>query len=540
MLSIACSGVVARFVKFPLPFLQVGAGVALGFWGLKLEIQSSLFFVLFAGPLLFDEAWRISKRELKAVRWTVTALAVGLVMLTVVGVGLVTNIMLPAVPLAAAFALAAALSPTDAVALKSLPGHTAMSPRLQHILEGEALINDATGLVCLQLAIAAVGVSRFSFSDAALNFVWAGGGGLAIGGAVTWGFRWMQRRIIRFGGEHAPTQVLLGLLLPLVAYLCADILHMSGILAAVGAGFTMDRIGLSGTGQLATRMQRGSVWDMLEFTLNGFIFVLLGLQLPLMGQQATGLAGTYAGGSVALLISYPLILWGIIGALRLIWILFTVHFSVRRDPGLAQHGQGALHGVVLALSLGGVRGVLTLAAALSIPENMSDGVPFPARILLVFLAAGTILVSMTVTTLVFPIALRRMKKVDEGLTILQERRARRILAEAAIAEIEKVRKLRTDAATAIADRVTFDKVAAMVMDEYLAQVDLSYQTEGGRSKEREFDAVDRRVRLVALQAERKALYPLRASGGIDEAGFRTLLHELDVSEAAIVGNKEQR
>src|SRR6185312_818548 len=515
MLAVASSGVIVRFVKLPLPFLQVGVGIALGVFGLKVVIEPGLFFVLFAAPLLFDEAWRISKRELHAVRWTVGAMAIGLVVLTVVAVGLLTNTMLPAVPLAAAFALAAALSPTDAVALKSLPSQMAMPARIRHIVEGEALINDATGLVCLQLAVAAAGASHFSLPYAALDFVSVGAGSLKKRGAATWAFRWIQRRIIRLGGEHAPTQVLLGLLLPLVAYLGAEALEVSGILAAVGAGFMMDRTALSGAGQLATRMQRGSVWDMLEFTLNGFIFVLLGIQLPLIGQEAKDLARAYSGGNLALLASYPLILWAMILVLRLIWIGITVHFTaLYRKRSKQRAGEMPIH-TVSALTLGGVRGVLTLAAVLSIPASISGGMPFPARDLLVFLAVGTILTSMVATSVGFPIVLRHIGRANEEPAILRERRTRRKMAEAAIGEIERAQTGFLNSGMP-AERAAFDEAAATLTNEYLAQVELSSQTEGERASVRRLGAADRKLRLAGLQAERRALYPLRETGEIDE------------------------
>lgn len=539
MLAVASSGVIVRFVKLPLPFLQIGAGIALGVLGLKVVIEPGLFFVLFAAPLLFDEAWRISKRDLHAVRWTVGALAIGLVVLTVVTIGLLTNTMLPAVPLAAAFALAAALSPTDAVALKSLRGRMAMPPRVRNIVEGEALINDATGLVCLQLAVAAAGTSHFSLPSAALDFIWVGAGGLAVGGAVTWAFRWIQRRIIRLGGEHAPTQVLLSLLLPLVAYLGAETMHTSGILAAVGAGFMMDRTASSGAGQLATRMQRGSVWDMLEFTLNGFIFVLLGIQLPLIGLEAKGLAATYSSGSLALLASYPVVLWAMIVVLRLVWIWITVYFTGHRKmQSNWQTGISSIHTISL-LTLGGIRGVLTLAAVLSIPLSISGGIPFPARDLLVFLAVGTILISMVATSVGFPIALRHIGRANEDPAILRERRTRRKMAEAAIVEIERAQTGFLNSGMP-AEHAAFDEAATTLMDEYLAQVELSSQTEGERANVRRLGAAGRKLRLTGLQAERRALYPLRETGEIDEAGFRTLLQELDLAETAVVGDKGQR
>jgi CPA1 family monovalent cation:H+ antiporter len=278
---------------------------------------------------------------------------------------------------------------------------------------------------------------------------------------------------------------------------------------------------------------------MLEFTLNGFIFVLLGIQLPFIGLEARDLATAYSGGNLVLLASYPLILWAIILALRLIWIGITVHFTVlRRKRSSQQVGERSIH-TVSALTLGGVRGVLTLAAVLSIPASISGGMPFPARDLLIFLAVGTILISMVATSVGFPIALRHIGRANEDPAILRERRTRRKMAEAAIGEIERAQTGFLNSGMP-AERAAFDEAAATLMDEYLAQVELSNQTEGERASVRRLGAADRKLRVAGLQAERRALYPLRETGEIDEAGFRTLLQELDFAETAMVGDKGQR
>jgi CPA1 family monovalent cation:H+ antiporter len=182
---------------------------------------------------------------------------------------------------------------------------------------------------------------------------------------------------------------------------------------------------------------------------------------------------------------------------------------------------------------------LTLAAVLSIPLSISGGIPFPARDLLVFLAVGTILISMVATSVGFPIALRHIGRANEDPAILRERRTRRKMAEAAIGEIERAQTgfLNSGMPT---ESAAFDEAAAALMDEYLAQVELSSQTEGERANVRRLGAADRKLRLAGLQAERRALYPLRETGEIDEAGFRALLQELDFAETAIVGDKGQR
>ncbi|MGF7163296.1 NhaP-type Na+/H+ or K+/H+ antiporter [Rhodoligotrophos appendicifer] len=212
------------------------------------------------------------------------------------------------------------MSPTDPIAVSAIAARVPVPRRLMHILEGESLLNDASGLVCLRFAIAATLTSTFSFSDAALSFVWIALGGLAVGVAITWltakGKEWIAGRI----GEESGSQILISLLLPFAAYLLAERLHCSGILAAVAAGLTMSSVEASGQAMAVTRMRRNTVWDTIQFAANGVIFVLLGEQLPsILGKAAetVRLAGHHE--SWWLLVFVLAIYTGLV-ALRFVWV----------------------------------------------------------------------------------------------------------------------------------------------------------------------------------------------------------------------------
>ena len=226
LLLVALSGVIVRFFpQLPLPVLQVGLGAltALPVTGVRLAFDPELFLLLFVSPLLFVDGWRVPKREFFQLRGPILTLALGLVLFTVIGAGYFVHGAIPAIPLSAAFALAAVLSPTDAVAVSAVAGRIKVPPRLMHVLEGEALLNDASGLVALKYAVAATLTGRFSPWEASGSFFLIALGGLAVGTAVAWLFGWVQDKLIGWRGEALSVQVvLLRLLLPFGVYLLAE------------------------------------------------------------------------------------------------------------------------------------------------------------------------------------------------------------------------------------------------------------------------------------------------------------------------------
>ncbi len=432
LLVLTCAAsLLARFIKLPVPIVQIAIGLAAALppFHMRETLDPDTFLLLFIPPLLFADGWNVSQRELFALRWPVLGHAVGLVFLTILVGGYGLHWLIPAMPLSVAFAVAALVSPTDAVAVSGMTARLVVPARMMHLLESEALLNDASGLVAMRVAVAATLSGTFSMSHAAISFVLVAVGGLAVGVILTLPYARLHRTLLTGAGDGALQTVLSGLL-PFAAYAAADRLHVSGILAAVAAGMTASRVGLLEQAHFSARMQAGMAWSVIGFCLNGVIFVLLGLQLPdILGSGPVG---------INLITSEDrLIVLGQIGALtallvvvRLIWVLASV--LLRRVLG----AQGRLGGwrIIAAASLGGVRGAVTLAGALSLPLLMPDGTPFPSRDLAVTLATGVILFTIVIAAIALPLLLRHVR--DDGAVAHAEYRLARVAAiEAAIAAV---------------------------------------------------------------------------------------------------------
>ena len=284
-LMVSLSGVAARIIPFqiPLPLVQIAMGALLAWptFGLHVEFDPELFLVLFIPPLLFADGWKTPTSEFLNHGREIIGLALVLVLITVVGIGYLIYWLVPGIPLLAAFALAAVLSPTDAVALSGIVGEGRIPKKIMAILQGEALMNDASGLVSLKFAVAvAMGTMVFTVSGATIEFLKVAIGGLLAGIAICWLYGKSLRLLSRWSGDDPATQTVLLLLLPFASYLIAEHIGVSGILAAVAAGMTISRSGIIRQAPLAMRLRANSVWQMLEFVFNGMVFLMLGLQLP--------------------------------------------------------------------------------------------------------------------------------------------------------------------------------------------------------------------------------------------------------------------
>lgn len=284
-LVVSLSGVVTRVLPFqvPLPLIQIGIGALLAWptFGLHVEFDPELFLVLFIPPLLFADGWKTPTREFIEHGREIFGLALALVVVTVVGIGYLIYWIVPGIPLIPAFALAAVLSPTDAVALSGIVGEGRIPKKIMGILQGEALMNDASGLVSLKFAVAvAMGTMVFTVGGATVEFFKVAVGGILAGFVVSWLYGRSMRFLSRWGGDEPATQIVLLFLLPFASYLIAEHIGFSGILAAVAAGMTITRSGVMRSAPLAMRLRANSTWAMLEFVFNGMVFLLLGLQLP--------------------------------------------------------------------------------------------------------------------------------------------------------------------------------------------------------------------------------------------------------------------
>jgi CPA1 family monovalent cation:H+ antiporter len=533
LLAVVVSGAVARMlpVSIPTPLVQIllGAGIGLS-TSHRVELDPELFLFLFLPPLLFLDGWRIPKDELLKDASTVVELALGLVLITVVGMGFFIHWMIPAMPLAVAFALAAVVSPTDPIAVSAIAARVPIPKRMMHILEGESLLNDASGLVCLRFAVAAALTGTFSAGEAALNFAWVALGGLAIGVAVTLAATRAKAWVTKRWGEDTGSQILVSLLIPFGSYLMAEHMHASGILAAVSAGVTMTYAEISRQALAVTRMRRNSVWDTVQFTLNGIIFVLLGEQLPgiLTGAKQTVALTGHAG--PWWLAVYVLAIVAGLALLRFAWVWTSLKLTILRSTKRGVGMQSPDWRLIAATSVAGVRGAITLAGVLTLPLVLNDGTPFPARDLAIFLAAGVIVVSLVLASIGLPILLKGLTMPPEPPKHAEEAGARVATAEAAIQAIERHQH------ALAADRVEADiyaEAGGQVMNLYRERVE---GLSGRQSDEsRAGDKLLREFRLVGVRAERKALERLVRARDIGSETARKLTRELDLSEARYLG-----
>ncbi|RDK04082.1 Na+/H+ antiporter [Paraburkholderia lacunae] len=536
LLAVAASGIVARVLPFalPLPLVQIAIGALLA-WprlGLHVTFDPEIFMMLFIPPLLFADGWRIPKRELFMARRSILMLALGLVFMTVLVVGYFVHALVPSIPLPVAFALAAVLSPTDAVALTGIAGKGRIPGRLMHILEGEALMNDASGLVALKFAIAAALTGVFSLRDASISFVIIAVGGLATGAAVSWLFSIVSAHFLRVTEEGDPAPgVVMTLLIPFSAYLIAERFELSGILAAVAAGMTMNYASIANAGPAASRVRAASTWTMIEFVFNGMVFILLGLQFPHILGRALLDAHEISNTQVWLLIGYIAEVTMALYAMRFVWVWLLRWFASR---GAAKHGMtNAVPGLrtVTVTTVAGVRGAVTLAGVLSLPEVLPGGTPLPGRDLAIFIASGVILTSLLVAVVALPLLLRGWRKGKDPHAA-EEALARTLAAQAAIRAVDELHEAECadldESASAYAADVT-----ARVMDLYRRRLATLGDEKEPRELARRADALEFRMKLAAMRAERKALLALRNTQKINDETLNKLMREVDLLETAL-------
>jgi len=533
LLAVVVSGSLARLTRLPLPLVQIvlGAMIALSVVP-TVELEPDLFFLLFLPPLLFLDGWRIPKDDLLRDRATVLELAIGLVILTVVGVGLLIHWLIPAMPLPVAFALAAVVSPTDPIAVSAIASRTPLPKRVMHILEGESLLNDASGLVCMRFAVAAMLTGTFVVQEALVTFVWLALGGVAIGVAVTWAVSFTKQWITNRLGEDTSAQILISLLIPFGAYMLAEHFHCSGILAAVAAGVTMGFTEQSGQALAVTRVRRAAVWDVVQFAANGIIFVLLGEQMPGLWDAAGETVRATGHAEPWWLLVYVLAISMALGALRFAWVWASLRLTLFKARRRGERPPKVSWRLVAAMSLAGVRGAITLAGVLTLPLALNDGTPFPARDLAISLAAGVILVSLVVASVGLPRVLRGLELPPEPSRQIEIDRTRLAAAQAAIQAIE-VEQHALAAGQADADLYT--EASVRIMELYRARIDGRLDSPESASLHRKLEQVERQLRLVGLRAERDEIYRrIRARDIEDELG-RKLVRDIDLMEARYTG-----
>jgi monovalent cation/hydrogen antiporter len=506
--------VLAYVTRVPYPiWLTVGGGVLGLLPGLPdVELPPELVLLIVLPPLLYSAAFFSDLRELHRNVRPIGLLAVGLVLATTFGVAVVAHAVVPGLSWEAAVVLGAVLGPTDPVAATAIAGRVGAPRRIVTVLEGESLVNDSTALIAFKFALTAATVGTFSLADAGRDFVLGVAGGVAIGLAVGALVAAVRRRI-----DDVATEAVVSLVTSYFAYLPADAIGASGVVAAVTSGVYLGwHAPQLITAQ--TRIQLYALWELLVFLLNSLLFVLVGLQLPtILAALDARSAGTLVLSALAVALT--------VMAVRFLWVFpFTYGPRVlsarirRRDPYPGWRN-------VAVVAFTGMRGAVSLAAALSIPEDV------PARELIVFLTFTTILWTVCVEGLSLAPLLRALGVRDDGQGVREEDHARLLAAEAAITRIDELGEeawVRDDTAQRLRAAYAFRRRRfAARMGEVDGDGDGVGEDPDGRSLD-----YQRLVREI-LVAQRDALLRLRRQGRIGDATLRHIERDLDLEEARL-------
>jgi Na+/H+ antiporter len=416
----------------------------------------------------------------------------------------------------------------DDLAVSAIASRVPIPRRLMHILEGESLLNDASGLVCMRFAIAAALTGVFSPVDAFGTFLWVAIGGIAIGVGVTWIATVAKNRVSQRFGEETGSQILISLLIPFGAYLLAEHLHCSGILAAVAAGITMSYVEQSGQVLPVTRVRRSAVWDLVHFTANGIIFVLLGEQLPQLFTGAARVVRETGHHEPIWLVVYVVAINVALGALRFLWVWTSLRFTLFRAALKGQRPYIPSWRLIAAASLAGVRGTITLAGVLTLPLTMNDGSAFLVRDLAVFLAAGVIIVSLVAASVSLPYLLKNLELPPEPSQQEEEDLARVAAAEVAIKAVERAQH---DMGGGRGDADLYSDAGVRIMELYRQRIDSRSKTGKEAALARKIDKIERKLRLVGLRAERTEFYRMARARQLSDETARKLVREVDLLES---------
>ena len=509
----------ARRLNIPYPILLVLGGLALGFIPrlTALQLAPDLVFLVFLPPILWAAAYFTSLREFRRNLRPISLLAIGLVLATTAAVAIVIHALIPAMSWAAAFALGAIVSPPDAVAATAI-GHTLPIPRrVVVILEGESLVNDASALVLYRSAVVAAVTGEFILSHALMEFVYAAIGGVLVGIVIGMVTRWALRLL-----DDGFTEIAVTLIAPYAAWVLAEQLHTSAVLACVAGGIYV-RWHYSAITAPATRLQARAVWEQLIFLLNGLIFILIGLQL---GSLRAAIPDDRFGAVVwqAMLVSLTAIVvrlvWVPLAAVVPRWLLRSVRDADPMPPKQA----------MFLISWTGMRGVVSLASALALPLTIADGSPFPYRAEIILITFGVILATLVLQGLSLAPIVKLLGFAPEHELEREEKHARRTASAAAL------------------DRIADLGQESWTNSEHLDRLRTLYEQRQRRLTE--VDGADgectpqdtiayRRARQEALAAERQAVLELRNRGVISDDVLHRLEYEFDV-EALRIGTGNER
>src|SRR6266404_5943492 len=506
----------ARKLQTPYPIVLVIAGLLLSFVpGIpKISLDPDVIFLIVLPPLLYSAAWLTSWRDFKFNLVSIFMLAFGLVGFTVLGVAEAAHLAFTGFDWRLGFVLGAVVATTDAIAATSIAKRVGLPQRIVDILEGESLVNDATGLLALEFGVAMVVNGQTpTVSAGFLRLLYLTVAGLALGLIVGVIVERIHKHL-----DDGPIEITLTILVPYVAYLAAEAIHTSGVLAVVACGLFLSHRS-SHFFSPSVRIQAWAVWDALTFVLNGLVFVLIGLQLPFV------LAGIREY-SLRQLLLYGALFSGIVIVLRMIWMFPGAYIAnVIRTRLLHQTVSRPSVRQTFVVGWTGMRGVVALGAAISLPEVLADGSAFPQRNLIIFLTFSVILVTLVLQGLTLPPLIRALGLAGKSGHDDEEDEARRIITSTALGHLESARGQDLDDFAAVYDDLSRRYTRR------LASLSKQDSDDDGMSN-RELERY-RKILAELLRLERRTALRLRNEGRINDEVLRKIEHELDLSETRL-------
>jgi len=512
----------AKQLAIPYPIVLVLAGLLVSVIpGIpRIGLSPNLVFLVFLPPLLYSAAWTLSWQEFRKNLVSIGWLAFGLVVFTVAAVSVTAGSFLPGFDWKAGFMLGAVVAATDAIAATAAARRMGLSRSIAQLLEAESLLNDGTGLLALQFGLVILVQGRVpGFVDGLGRLLYLVGAGLGIGILIGQVVSWFERWV-----DDGPVEIVISLLVPYLTYLVGNAMHASGVLAVIACGMVMSRESssyLSGS----VRLELDAVWNALTFVLNGLVFVLIGLQLPYVlaeihGMQLWTLAAYGAAFSAFLIV------------LRLVWV-FTIRYARywvgvwQSDPiaGPARPARLQKRNLFL-VGWTGLRGVLSLTAAISLPEVLPNGKAFPQRNMIVFLTFCVILTTLVLQGLTLPALIRKLGLQAKDDEVEREEEARR---EMLVAALDAVKRRKWKAQPEIA--VIYDELEKVYESRLAA---MPQPRKGLETKAAEVShARWREAILVALGVERATLAEFQKDGRVSDETARVLQRELDLAESRV-------
>jgi len=514
LLAIAALLVAAPALHVPYPILLVLGGLALGFIpGVPtLQLPPELVLIAFLPPLLYSAAFFTSLRELRENIRPIGTLAIGLVLATMTAVAVVAHALVDDMSWGAAFVLGAVVAPTDPLAASSIMHRLGVPRRAITIVEGESLVNDGTALVLYRVAVTAVVAGTFSVWEASWRLVWSVVGGVAIGLIVGFLVAFVRHRI-----DNPPVEVTIALITGYLAFIPANAAQASGVLAVVTAGIYLGWRTPELT-SFQTRLSGSAVWEIFTFVINAVLFALIGLQLPSILDALTGYAGTK-------LVWWGVLVTGTVVVTRLVFVPVFTYLPKRIGGSFGGNNPAPPLNRSMIVAWAGMRGAVSLAAALAVPLTTNGGSSFPQRDLIVFLTFCVILGTLVFQGLTLPMLISVLGVEADHLDEKEEAKARIKAADAAIArlsELESEDWVRDDTAERLRGLYGFrrNRFASRFDrddDGAIEEQSLSYQ----------------RLRRELLDAERSELVNLRREGVISSDVERRLHRDLDLEDARL-------